>query len=111
MKIGKVFEIIHDSWIHSEAWKVKECKPITEYEDEVTIDTILVTDGCYFYRIGLIAFYIEGCKYPQYIHIPFSVGIEPPPVGTLLSRKEIEELKVLTLEKYGECIYRLTFNN
>lgn len=108
MKFGKIFETIYDSWIQNEAWKVKECKPITEFG--ATIDTILIVDGYYFNKLGLIAFYIEGCKYPQYISIPFSAGIESFPIGTLLSRKEIEEIKVLTLEKYGECIYRLTVN-
>lgn len=111
MKFGKIFETIYDSWIQNESWKIKECKPITEFG--AIIDTILVTYNPYnygYYRVGLIAFYMEGCKYPQYTEIPFSAGIEPLPIDTLLSRKEIEEIKVLTLEKYGECIYRLTIN-
>lgn len=101
------FKRIYDNWIQNEKWQEKEIKPLTECG--INVDTLLVIGGEWG-NVGLIAFYLEGCRYPQYASIPFSAEIESLPIGTLLSKKEIEDVNVLTLERGGECIYRLTIN-
>lgn len=100
------FKSIYNNWIQNEKWQEKETKPLTECG--INVDTILVMEGEWG-NVGLIAFYLKGCRYPQYVSIPFSAGIEPLLPG-ILPKEEIEDVNVLTLEKYGECIYRLTIN-
>lgn len=93
-----IFENIGD-WL-SHIWKVKECKNINNFG--VKVDTILVTDGN-FGAVGLVAFYEDGCRYPQYVTIPFSTKVNVT-AGTLVPA---ENTKVMTLEKDNQLIYRL----